>query len=653
MKRAMSVFGVLMFFILVILVGYSQNKVITRSSEWAIKKLEKLPENKYDVIVVGSDPEGIAAAIGSARSGAKTLLLGKEDGPGGLLTYGMLNTLDMSRSEESGLLTRGVFEEFYNAIGSTESFDVERAKKIFTELIEKEERLEYRKSQKFIAPILEDKTIIGVKMEDINGNKYDVLGKRIIDATQDGDVCAASGVPYYIGSEDINVTGNMAATLVIKVGGVNWKDIESDINKYRWETSDKDTGFNKSTAWGFGKWCYDKYNPIHKNMQLRGPNFGLQDDGTILINALQIFDVDGLNEESKENAIKLGTEEASNVVEHLRKIMPSFKDAYLVGVADELYIRETRHIVGEYTLLATDVIGNRNFADKIAMSSYPVDIQATSKSNTGYIIGKPIQYSIPLGCVIPKEIDNLFIVSKAASYSSVAAGSARVVPTGMAVGEASGIAAVYSITKNVTPRELLSKNNRSKIRELQDILKNQNVYLNDKVYGDPNGRVEGYDKIKKLVNLGMLAGGYTNNFFLDREATVATLCNTMLNTLQRAGSDKYNLNTSSRITRYYSTNPLTGGGAARLIAGFLDIYTEPKAVVRNLSWTDEEFEVKKQERIEKIEKESWIAVENAGYLFGDFEIDDVLTYKDVLILTVDVMEKYLGREIDVMNNIIP
>ena len=652
MKRAMSVFGVLMFFALVILVGYSQNKVITRSSEWAIKKLEKLSENKYDVIVVGSDPEGIAAAIGSARSGAKTLLLGKEDGPGGLLTYGMLNTLDMSRSEESGLLTRGVFEEFYNAIGSTESFDVERAKKIFTELIEKEEKLEYRKSQKFVAPILEDKTIIGVKMEDIDGNRYDVWGKRIIDATQDGDVCASSGVPYYIGSEDINVTGNMAATLVIKVGGVKWKEIESDINQYRWKTGDKDTGFNKSTAWGFGKWCYDKYNPIHKNMQLRGPNFGLQDDGTILINALQIFDVDGLSEESKENAMKLGTEEAYNVVEHLRKILPSFKDAYLVGVADELYIRESRHIVGEYTLLATDVIGNRNFTDKIAMSSYPVDIQATSKSNTGYIIGKPVQYSIPLGCVIPKVIDNLFIVSKAASYSSVAAGSARVVPTGMAVGEASGIAAVYSITKDVTPRELLSKNNRSKIRELQDIFKNQNVYLNNKVYGDPNGQVEGYDKIKKLVNLGMLAGGYTNNFFLDREATVATLCNTMLNTLQRAGKDKYDLNTSGRIKKYYSTEPLTGGAATRLLAGFLEIYSEPKSVLRNPDWTDEEFEAKKQERIDKIEQESWLAVENAGYLFGDFEIDDVLTYKDVLILTVDVIEKYLGREIDIMNNII-
>ena len=75
-------------------------------------------------------------------------------------------------------------------------------------------------------------------------------------------------------------------------------------------------------------------------------------------------------------------------------------------------------------------------------------------------------------------------------------------------------------------------------------------------------------------------------------------------------------------------------------------------MLRNPDWTDEEFEAKKQERIYKIEQESWLAVENAGYLFGDFEIDDVLTYKDVLILTVDVIEKYLGREIDIMNNII-
>ena len=61
-------------------------------------------------------------------------------------------------------------------------------------------------------------------------------------------------------------------------------------------------------------------------MQLRGPNFGLQDDGTILLNALQIFDVDGLDEEAKEKAIEQGKVEAENVVKYLKEKLLSFKN---------------------------------------------------------------------------------------------------------------------------------------------------------------------------------------------------------------------------------------------------------------------------------------------------------------------------------------
>ena len=131
MKRAASVFGVLIFFGIFImgLYYFSAGKTVTRAREWAKGKIPIPASDQYDVIVVGSDPEGIAAALGAARSGAKTLLLGKEEGPGGLLTYGMLNTLDMSRNKDKEILTKGVFMEFYNAVGRTESFDVESAKK--------------------------------------------------------------------------------------------------------------------------------------------------------------------------------------------------------------------------------------------------------------------------------------------------------------------------------------------------------------------------------------------------------------------------------------------------------------------------------------------------------------------------------------------
>lgn len=644
MKRAFSVFGILMFFGLFIMGMYyfSSGKTITRSTEWAKGKIPLPKDGEYDVIVVGSDPEGITAAIAAARSGAKTLLLGKEDGPGGLFTYGMLNTLDMSYNE-GNLLTRGIFQEFYKAIGETESFDVENVKKIFTEMISNEKNVEYRTSQKFIEPILDGNKIIGVVMEDSNGNRAEIKGKRIIDATQDGDVCAASGVPYYVGMEDINVSGNMAATLVMKIGGVDWEELGKDIKKYKQETEDLNSDINESTAWGFGKWCYSKYKPIYDNMQLRGPNFGLQADGTILMNALQIFDVDGLSEESKELAITQGKEEAENVMSYLKSIIPSFKDAYLIGVADELYIRETRHIKGEYILKASDVLGNKNFSDKIALASYPIDIQATSKSNTGYVIGDPIQYSIPLRCIVPLKIDNLFIVGRSASYSSVAAGSARVVPTGMVVGESAGIAAVYSIYKDTTPRELTKS--KSRVKQLIGILKNQNVYLPEYTGVDPNGSVEGYYKIKKLINLGMLSGGYSNNYSFEKDATVSALCNAMVNALQRGGKEKYNLSASYRITRHYSSDKLTGGMAARIVAGFFEDYTEPEQLTRDASWTNEEYEAKKKERKAQIEKECWEIAKEREYFSEDFKIDEVLTYRNVYIISVDVIERYIGREL--------
>ena len=54
----------------------------------------------YDVIVVGSDPEGIAAALSAARNGMKTLLLSKDATPGGLYTLGALNFIDIPETRD-------------------------------------------------------------------------------------------------------------------------------------------------------------------------------------------------------------------------------------------------------------------------------------------------------------------------------------------------------------------------------------------------------------------------------------------------------------------------------------------------------------------------------------------------------------------------
>jgi len=675
MRRFRNVVLSLTVLVVIVLGGYflSNFKIIKHSTEWAAGKLP-LEEGKYDVIVVGSDPEGVTAAVSAARSGGRVLLLGKEPGPGGLLTYGMLNTLDMNRNADDTILNKGIFSEFYMKIGKTESFDVEEAKTIFSDLIAKEEKLTYKPNYTFFAPLIEENTIYGVEMLNASGEKEIFYGKRIIDATQDGDVCAAAGEDFYVGMEDINWEQQMAATLVFRVGGVNWADIKADVNSYKRETLDMNVGFNESTIWGFGKWCYDKYTPIHKNMQLRGPNMGLQKDGTILINALQIFDVDGLNEDSKKKAIEEGKEEIENVIKYFKEILPSFRNAYLVGVADELYIRETKHIQGEYVLQATDLLANTNFYDKIALGAYPMDIQATANSNTGYVIGAPNQYSIPLRCIVPKKTDNLMIVGRSASYSSIAAGSTRVVPTGMAVGESAGIVAIYTIVKNTTPRELTK--DKARIKQLISILRNQDVYLPEFNYPDPNGKVEGYDKIKKLINLGFLSGGYTNDFNFEKQAVNSNICNLLINGLKRSGNDIYeaSLKKLNNVKNFYSeTEVLTGATAARICNAMMGDYVEKTSgemlgesfnvnersllyVARekknnNYDLTEREkailerFDEENNARVKKIEEDVWKIVKENGYFTEDFNKDDILTCREVYITAVDILEKYMGREL--------
>ena len=623
MKRFFIIFS-----FLIIIIGiftFAKPSAKNNYKDWASNRLDET-EEEYSVIVVGSDPEGITAAIASARSGAQTLLLGKQDGPGGLFTYGMLNTLDMNYDDNGDLLTRGIFNEFYSKIGSTQSFDVEKAKNVFQDMIDSEKRLTYLPNHKFISPIMSENTIIGVVVEDKEGNKKEFYGKIIIDATQDGDVAATAGADYYIGMADVNCPEIMAATLVFKVKGVDWKQLREDILEYRALENDYDVGINKSTAWGFGKWCYDKYTPLYSNMKLRGPNLGLQDDGTVLINALQIFGVDALNEESIEKAKKLGTKEAQNIVKYFREELKikSFENAEFVGVADELYIRETRHIQGEYVLKVTDILDNVNFYDKIALGSYPIDIQSNNKNNTGYIIGKPVVYSIPLRCLVPLKVENMFIVGKAASYNSAAAGSARVVPIGMAEGEAAGVAAVYSIVNNITPRKLA--NDRTHIIRLTSVLKEQGVYLPEFKYQSVIPEVLGIEKIKKLINLGFMSGGYNNNFRFEDEPKISTFCVALVNGLQRAGNEEYTLENIDKIKKYYSeTELLSALDAGKVILTLFD------KNVKNLT---------KDEIWELVKKEGCF-----DDMYEEISKDQILNRRQLYLLTVNTLEKFLGREI--------
>lgn len=495
-----------------------------------VKSVDKL-EDRYDVIVVGTDPEGVSAAVSAARNGQKTLLIDSKGREvlGGLMTIGWLNSIDMnyvhSGTAEGGkpeVFNKGIFSEWFNMIEG-DSFDITTAADAFYELVKKEDNIDLFMKAKSITPVLEDgkngmKRVSGLKVVNNDGKEQTVQAHAVIDATQDGDIMAEAGVPFTYGLEDVgNKEAKMAVTLVFRLKNATpdvWEQIKKRLN----HDDNPNTGANEVSAWGYNK--MNEYPAVNKDrVKMRGLNIGRQNKETILINALQIFDVDGLNAKEREEAVQIAKEEIPHVLTFMKENFPEFANLELDGTAPELYVRETRHMIGEYRLTSTDVLENKDHWDRIAIGSYPIDMQRFRPDDPVIIVYRPKQYAIPFRSLIPKEVDGLLVVGRAASYDSVPHGSARVIPTGMAEGEAAGVAVKLASEKGMTFREMSAS--KETVAQMQEMLNNQGMELKPfQIKPAEFMKHRQYDGLKTAVSLMLATGGYANQFHLDEKSNV-------------------------------------------------------------------------------------------------------------------------------------
>lgn len=489
----------------------------------------------YDVVVVGGEPEGIAAAISAARNGQKTLLLCDSADLGGLYTDGELNFIDVPETRDGKVLVEGIYKEFFDAVGGS-AFDINKAKQVFYDMVKAEDKLTLRVNAHFQKPLMDGNTITGVQVKE-DGKLVDYQGKMTVDATADANVAAAAGVPYTYAGEDIGEKDrHMGVTLVFGLKGLDWDKITRHLTAARAKGEvtggATDMGAKGNTAWGYTREGY-AYEPKDKAMRLRGFNMSRQNDGTVLFNALIIFDVDPLDPESKKEGIRRGQAELEHIMPYLREHCVGFEKAELAHTAKSLYIRESRHMEAETMLTIDDVLENRNPKDSICVTNYPVDVQPTKTQRYGTVIGFPDQYGISLGSLVPKKVDQLFVVGRAAGFRSLAASSARIVPTGMACAQAVGVAAAVANEQHIMPRALLGKD--TLIKEIQQTLKKQGAQLTHAQTEEAVMKHWAYDGVKVIRSLGFLDGGYKNDYRLDESISQGRYQNMLNFTLKKAG----------------------------------------------------------------------------------------------------------------------
>ncbi|MFC0212546.1 FAD-dependent oxidoreductase [Paenibacillus chartarius] len=550
-------------------------------------------KDSYDLIVVGTDPEGITAAVSGARNGLKTLLVDGRDRTvlGGLMTVGWLNSLDMVTERnalgQDEILNKGLFSEWFGQIEG-DSFDVTTAANAFYGMVKKEPNIDLLMKAKAIEPLTQpgangNADVQGIKLTKADGSSQTVKAKAVIDATQDGDIAAAAGAPFTYGRADMgDANAKMPVTLVFKLKNVT-PDVWAQIHKRLTGDNNPDTNATEMSAAGYGD-MKDYPSTNKEKVAMRGLNIGRQNDNTILINALQIFHVDGLDPKQLKEAIEIGKKEVPHVVEYMKKKYPEFAGVELAedGYAPELYVRETRHFQTEYRLNIIDLAENRDQWDRVAFGSYPVDIQRLSYQDYGSVVMDPIRFAVPFRSLVPQKVDGLLVVGRTAGYDSLPHGSARVIPVGMAEGEAAGAAAKLAADNGISFRDM--SKSKELIAKLQDTLNKQGMDLKPyTVKPQPYMEHKAYPGLKAVLTLGLVGGGYGNDFKLNDIANPKRMVN-LVNGAKKMKPAAFPVDANAAISGMTDSDkrPLTLDQAAYTVATALGMKTKPEEAVQLL-----------------------------------------------------------------------
>jgi hypothetical protein len=124
------------------------------------------------------------------------------------------------------------------------------------------------------------------------------------------------------------------------------------------------------------------------------------------------------------------------------RTMPGFERSFISHVATQVGVRESRRIIGGYELTRDDVLSGRRFPDAVARASWPIELWHRERLGPTYEwLDDGQSYDIPLRSLRARDLDNLFAGGRCISATHDALGSARVIGTCLATGEAAGLAA--------------------------------------------------------------------------------------------------------------------------------------------------------------------------------------------------------------------
>lgn len=446
----------------------------------------------YDIIVCGGGMTGFSAAVIAARCGLKTAIIERWGCLGGVATSCGVNHLLGGRKydEKTGKMVRkvgGLFDEltdrlisiggaidpdtidiynnphgWYPRMAAGIPFDAEQLKILMDEMCA-EENIDIYYFTSIIDVIAEDREIKSLVLYNKSGLFY-LTANKFIDCTGDGDVAYKSGCAMVKGRDEDGLM--TPATLIMHVDNV---DREKYLKYQNTHQSPKLVEIiNDLREKGIWKFPYNIFIAIQLN-----------DPDVFMINTMRMIGIDGTKGSSLSEGIIQGRKESMQLFSIIKQYFPGFENARVRRIFDTIGIRETRRIIGKYTVTLEDALTGKKFDDCIACTTYNFDLPDPIKPSYDPMLGNAANPSvhrehdtiqIPYRSLIPTPISNLIAAGRCISLSREVLGAARVMGPCMMMGQAAGLAAVIAVNENKSFDEIDVSLLRKKLIETNVLL---------------------------------------------------------------------------------------------------------------------------------------------------------------------------------------
>ena len=398
-----------------------------------------------DVLIIGAGSSGCIAALSAARGKQYSIMLVERYGfPGGSSTqmldtfYGFFTPGESPRKIVGGMpdkivnelvKTKDIFlrPNTYGA-GTGVNYNPERLKNVWDKLIT-EAGINYLLHTTLVDVVeneKERKTCIFWN----KGGFFKVIAKRVIDASGDADFCSMAGYPFEMAGENEPA---QSMTTTFRLCNVDLKEFT-------------DAGGNKMMK----ERMSDAFNnKTHLLPRKEGSAHEMCQPGCVSTVAVKVTDLNALKIEELTQAEIEGRKQAFEYEKFFRDCVPGYKNTKIIGLSNQIGVRETRRVYGEHRLTKEECLSGKLPDSSVLLCGAPIEDHRKGKNGQDetyweYIPNKGV-YGVPYGTIVPAKSTSTWVVGRCFSATHDAHASCRSMAQTMSMGQAAGIAAIQSL----------------------------------------------------------------------------------------------------------------------------------------------------------------------------------------------------------------